>query len=91
MRTIVHNFPKYPPSDVDLKFLRQLGMQRLNLLGIDKKIISLDMEKEFWHPPAKDYLKYNIDGASKGNPGTTRYEVSSKIHIEVSLASFITT
>ena len=73
MITIVHNFPKYPRSDTDLKILRQLGMQGLNLLGIDRKIILSDMEKEFWHPPLEGYLKYNIDGASKGNPGTAGY------------------
>jgi len=31
------------------------------------------MEKEFWHPPPKGYLKCNIDGASKNNLGTTDY------------------
>lgn len=30
-------------------------------------------EKEFWHPPLTGFLKFNIDGASKGNPGTTSF------------------
>jgi len=30
-------------------------------------------KKDFWHPPPKGYLKYNIDGASKGNLGTAGY------------------
>ena len=30
-------------------------------------------EKDFWQPPPKGYLKYNIDGASKGNPSTAGY------------------
>ena len=31
------------------------------------------MENEFWDPPPTGYLKCNIDGASKSNPGTTGY------------------
>lgn len=30
-------------------------------------------EKEYWQPPPKGFLKYNIDGAYKGNTGTTSY------------------
>lgn len=30
----------------------------------------MDIELDFWHPPTKGFLKYNIDGASKGNLGT---------------------
>ena len=33
----------------------------------------MDTEKDFWHPPPKGHLKYNIDGASKGNLGTAGY------------------
>ena len=33
----------------------------------------LEREKEFWHRPPKGYLKCNIDGASKSNPGTAGY------------------
>lgn len=33
----------------------------------------MDTEQDFWHPPAKGFLKYNIDGASKGNPSTACY------------------
>lgn len=28
-----------------------------------------DKVEEYWHPPLEGFLKYNIDGASKGNPG----------------------
>lgn len=28
----------------------------------------MDPELDFWHPPPKGFLKFNIDGASKGNP-----------------------
>jgi len=33
----------------------------------------METEKEFWHPPPKGFLKYNIDGASKDNPGTVGF------------------
>jgi len=45
--TTVRKYPKNPPSDVDLKILRQLGMQGLTPLGLDRKVISMDMEKDF--------------------------------------------
>jgi len=50
-----------------------MRMQGLTLVGLDRKIISSDTEKEFWHPPLEGYLKYNIDGASKGNSGIAGY------------------
>ena len=36
-------------------------------------MISSNTEKNGWYTPPAGYLKYNIDGASKGNPGTTSY------------------
>eukprot|EP00253_Pinus_taeda_P010632 PITA_10632 len=30
-------------------------------------------ETDYWHPPPQGFLKYNIDGASKGNPGTVGF------------------
>lgn len=53
----------------ELKILRQLGMKGIIPQGLSRKDIATDIGKEFWHPPSKGYLKYNIDGASKGNPG----------------------
>lgn len=32
-----------------------------------------DSELEFWQPPPKGFLKFNIDRTSKGNPVTTRH------------------
>ena len=32
--------------------------------------MKMDTEQDFWHPPPKGFLKFNIDGASKGNPST---------------------
>lgn len=30
-------------------------------------------EKDYWQPPLKGFVKYNIDGASKGNLGNVGY------------------
>ena len=30
-------------------------------------------EKSSWQPPSHGFLKFNINGASKGNPGESRY------------------
>jgi len=30
-------------------------------------------EKDFWRPPPQGFMKYNIDGASKGNPAIAGY------------------
>lgn len=69
----MQNPPKNPPSIADLRILNELGLQGLIPQGLDRKVISLDYERDFWHPPLKGFLKFNIDGASKGNPGTTGY------------------
>jgi len=45
-------------------------MQGLISQGLDRKVILRKTKKEFWHPPSKGFLKYNIDGASKDNLGT---------------------
>lgn len=30
-------------------------------------------KKDYWQPPLKGFVKFNIDGASKGNTGTVGY------------------
>jgi len=69
----VRNLPKNPPSEVELITLRQLGMEGIIPQGLSKKNIIIETEKDFWHPPPKSYLKYNIDGASKGNLGLASF------------------
>lgn len=69
--TIVWNLPKKPPSVTELRILSQLGLQGLIPQGLDRKVLILDSKLDFWHPPPKGFLKFNIDGASKGNPGMT--------------------
>lgn len=65
--------PKKPPTLSELKSLRHLGMQEITYNGLNRKERDLDMEKEIWQPPPKGYLKCNIDGASKSNPGIAGY------------------
>ena len=46
-------------------------MQGITPQGLIRKDIAMVTEKDFSQPPPKGYLKYNIDGASEGNLGTT--------------------
>jgi len=41
--------------------------------GLITKDIAMDTEKDFWQPPLKCYLKYNIDGSSIGISRTTGF------------------
>jgi len=86
--TIVQNLPKNPPSVADLRILRVFGLQGLIPQGLDRKAISLDSEQDFSHPPPKGFLKFNIDGASKGNPGTAGYGGILRMRMEMSFSSF---
>jgi len=71
--TLLQTYPNNPPSDVDLQILLQLGMQGLIPQGMNGKVKKLAIEKDFWHPPPQGFMKFNIDGASKGNLGTAGY------------------
>ena len=71
--TTVRSYPKNPPTTNELRTLRHLCMQEIIHHGLSRKERDLETEKEFWHPPPKGYLKCNIDGASKGNPGIAGY------------------
>lgn len=35
--------------------------------------MNLPNKLDYWHPPPQGFLKFNIDGASKGNPGLAGY------------------
>ena len=71
--TTVHSLPKNPPTVIELRILKHLGMHEIIHHGLNRKERGWEMEKEFLHPPPKGYLKCNIDGASKSNLGTTGY------------------
>lgn len=73
MGTILGNTRKNPPLDVDMRILGQLGMQGLMSQGLNRKVMVMDSKQEFWHPPPLGFLKYNIDDASKGNPGNAGF------------------
>lgn len=70
MSSIVRNLPVNPPSASEWRILCQLGLQSLTPQGLGGKNLFKDSELDFWHPPPKGFLKFNIDGASKGNSGT---------------------
>jgi len=53
----------------ELRILQLLDLQGLIPQGLGKKSSMNEAIEEFWHPPPEGFLKYNIDGASKGNPG----------------------
>lgn len=59
-----------PPLDSEWRILCQLGLQRLIPQNPGGKNLFKDSELEFWQPPPKGFLKFNIDEASKGNTGT---------------------
>eukprot|EP00253_Pinus_taeda_P001503 PITA_01503 len=52
------------------QYLYGLIMKQIKETGLVRKATILDLELDFWHPRPKGFLKLNIDGASKGNPGT---------------------
>lgn len=60
-----------PPLASEWRTLCQLGLQSLIPQNLGGKNLFKDSELDFWQPPRKGFLKLNIDGASKGNPGTT--------------------
>lgn len=51
----------------------KLGMQRFIPQGLDRKVMKMDTEQDYWHLPPQGFFKYNIDGASKGNPCTASF------------------
>lgn len=71
--TIVQTFPKNPPSEAESQILLKLGMQGLIPQGLDRKVLKRDSKQDYWYPPPQGFLKYNIDGAPKDNPGIAGY------------------
>jgi len=69
----VQTSPKNPPLEVEMQILIQLGMQGLIPQGLDRKAMKLDTKQDYWHPPPQGFLKFNIDGASKGNLGISSF------------------
>ena len=53
----------------DTRILFQLGLHSLVPQSIHKDVSRINVGKDFWQPPPHGFLKINIDGASKRNPG----------------------
>lgn len=58
-----------PPSPQDASILLQLGLHSLVPQGTNKDVSKITASKDIWQPPPHGFLKINIEGASKGNPG----------------------
>ena len=65
--------PKKPPGHHNAHILELLGLQSLVPQGTSKIKKRISAGKAFWQPPPKGFLKFNIDGVSKGNPGDAGY------------------
>ena len=61
--------PEGPPSPQDARILLQLGLHSLVPRGTVKGVSKTTTGKDIWRPPPHGFLKINIDGASKRNPG----------------------
>jgi len=61
--------PKYPPLPHEERILILLGFQSINPLGIMKIVSLISTCATIWKPPHYGFLKVNIDGEAKGNPG----------------------
>eukprot|EP00253_Pinus_taeda_P005372 PITA_05372 len=53
-----------------LHCLLKQTLTQLKEMSLNRRVLVMVSKQEFWHPPPLGYLKYNIDGASKGNLGS---------------------
>jgi len=67
--TTTRNLPSNRPSATDWRILCRLNLQGLVPQGYVRKGSLGDPKLDLWHPPPKGFLKFNIDGAFKGNLG----------------------
>lgn len=65
--TTIRNLPSNPLSATNWKIFCRLDLQGLVPKGSVRNGSMGDPKLHFWHPPPKGFLKFNIDGASKGN------------------------
>lgn len=85
--TTIRNYPKNPPTENEMRTLRQLRMQEIITNGLSGREGKLGKDKVLWQPPPKGYLKCNMDSASKGNPGIDGY--AGVLRDEYGIISFI--
>jgi len=72
--TLIKNPHENYPTDTDVQIQLQLGLQGLIPQDKNKNAKHIIANKDFWQPPPQGFMKCNIDGASKGNPGTASYK-----------------
>jgi len=60
---------KDPPLPQDASILLHLGLHSISPQGIIKGVSQTNVDINIWKPHPHGFLKVNIDGASKGNPG----------------------
>eukprot|EP00253_Pinus_taeda_P015992 PITA_15992 len=70
---LLWKLPENPSFPQDAHILLQLGLHVLAPQGINKGVSQTTTGKDIWQPPPHGFLKINIDGASKGNPGMARF------------------
>lgn len=66
--------PEKPLGQRDAHILELLGLQSHVLQGLKMKARHISERQAFWQPPPHGFLKFNIDGASKGNPRDVGYQ-----------------
>lgn len=66
---MLRTLPKDPPLPQDASILLHLGLQSISPQGIIKGVSQINSDINIHKPPPHGFLKVNIDGASKGNPG----------------------
>lgn len=62
-----------PIEQREARILKKLELKFNPHQGSMQIIKKTSTEKSFWKPPSHGFLKFNIDGASKGNPGEAGY------------------
>eukprot|EP00253_Pinus_taeda_P023753 PITA_23753 len=69
MRNLLRTLPKDPPLPQEESIILHLDLQFISPQGIIKGVSQINTGVNTWKPPPYCFLKVNIDGASKGNPG----------------------
>jgi len=69
----LRTLPKDPPLPQDASILLHLGLQPISPQCIMKGVGQINSYINIWKPPPYGFLKVNIDGASKGNPGLASF------------------
>jgi len=66
---LVRTLPKEPPLPQEERIILQLDLQSIIPQGLTKGVGQINADSIIWRPPPYGFLKVNIDGTSKGNPG----------------------